>query len=205
MRTILAFQIATLLFLSTTCIGATVEYQHPDLTIVAREEPLVSVLESLGKKMRIYVTIPTGVNPVINCDIQQQPINQAFKTLLGDVSYSLEWADSTGRLAGVTILAGGGEAGMAIVSDSPSQNQPMGQPASVSVASSGGLDAGLRVEQSGGGMPANEAPMEAERDEGEGRMVEEQEAQEERLKEEVERHDSETAAYLESLGLFLDQ
>jgi hypothetical protein len=112
MKTILALHIGTLLFLSTTCIAATVEYQHPDLTIVAKEEPLDSVLKSLGKEMRIYVTIPTGLNPVVNCDIQRQPIRQAFKTLLGEVSYSLEWAENTGQLAGVTILAGGEGAAM---------------------------------------------------------------------------------------------
>jgi hypothetical protein len=160
MKTILALPIAALLFVSATCMAATVTYQHPDLTIVAKEEPLDAVLKSLGKEMRIYVTIPAGLNPVVNCDIQQQPVKQAFKTLLGDVSYSLAWEEKTGRLVGLTILAGGEGA-------------------------------------------TNDAPMEAEREEGETRMAEEQEAQDERLKEEVERHDTETAAYLESQGLSL--
>ena len=107
MKTILSLSIATLLSVSITSMAATVEYQHPDLTIVAKDEPLDSVLKSLGKEMRIYITVPTGLNPIVSCDIQQQPIKQAFKNLLGDMSYSLEWEEKTGQLAGLTILAGG--------------------------------------------------------------------------------------------------
>ena len=134
MKTILALSIATLLSVSITSIAATVDYQHPDLTIVAKDEPLDSVLKSLGKEMRIYIKIPTGLNPIVSCDIQQQPIKQAFKTLLGDMSYSLEWEEKTGKLAGLTILAGG--EGVAAVSNKPSQSQSVSQASPVPVASS---------------------------------------------------------------------
>ncbi len=96
MKTGLALQIASLLFVSTISMAATVDYQHPDLTIVAKEEPLDSVLKSLGKEMRIYITAPTGINTLVSCDIQHRPVKQAFKTLLGDMSYSLEWEEKTG-------------------------------------------------------------------------------------------------------------
>jgi hypothetical protein len=197
MKTILALQAATLLFVSATGMAATVTYQHPDLTIVAKEEPLDSVLKSLGKEMRIYVTTPTGLNPVVNCDIQQQPVKQAFKTLLGDASYSLEWDEKTGRLVGVTILAGSDRAAGSTVSDRPSPSQSVEQAASMSVKSSSGLEAGLPVGHSAADMAANEVQMEAEREEGE--------AQEVRLQEEVARHDTEMAAYMESQGIQLLQ
>jgi hypothetical protein len=204
MRIILALPVATLLFISATCMAATVSYQHHDLTIVAKQEPLDSVLKSLGKEMRIYVTIPTGLNLVVNCDIQQQPVKQAFKTLLGDMSYSLEWEEKTGRLVGLTILAGGNGAVWPAISNKPTYTQSAEQAALGPVASSGELQAGLPVEQGDTAMAANEIQTEAGREE-EPRVAVEQEAQTERLKEEAERHDHETADYLESVGLSLDQ
>ena len=213
MKTILALSIATLLSVSITSIAATVEYDHPTLTIVAKDEPLDSVLKSLGKEMRIYVTVPTGLNPVVSCDIQQQPIKQAFKTLLGDMSYSLEWEEKTGKLAGLTILAGG--EGVAAVSNKPSQTQSASQAVPVPVVNSNGqratptpavqgdhnaamADREARMETD---RAEHEARMEAEREEHEARMVEERAAQEERMKEEVARHEAETAEYLKSQGL----
>jgi hypothetical protein len=195
MKSILALPVAMLLFVSATCTAATVTYQYPDLTIVAKEEPLDSVLKSLGKEMRIYVTIPTSLSPVVNCDIQQQPVKEAFKTLLGDVSYSLEWDEKTGQLVGVTILAGGEGTAVATVSDRSTHNESVEQAASVPVVSSGGLEARPPVAQSDVAVAAHQAQIEAE----------EQEAQEERLKEDVERHDTEMAAYLQSLGPELSQ
>jgi hypothetical protein len=230
MRTILALQMATLLFASMTGMAATVEYQHPDLTIVAREEPLDVVLKSLGKEMRIYVTVPTGLNPVVNCDIQQQPVKQAFKNLLGDMSYSLEWEEKTGKLVGLTILAGG-EGAAALVPAGPSRARSMEQAAPVPGASTdkqgagtpsdsvvpppmGGDDTAMaehevRMEAVRGEHEArmeteraeHEARLETERVEHEARMVEERAAQEVRMKEEVARHDAELEAELASEGL----
>ena len=213
MKTILALSIAMLLSASITSIAATVDYEHPNLTIVAKDEPLDSVLKSLGKEMRIYVTVPTGLNPVVSCDIQQQPIKQAFKTLLGDMSYSLEWEEKTGTLAGLTILAGG--EGVASVSNKPSQSQSVSQASPVPVASPNGqkpapapiaqgnhdtamADHEARMETD---RAEHEARMETEREEHEARMVEERAVQEERMKEEVARHEAETEAYLRSQGL----
>jgi hypothetical protein len=186
MKTRLVFQIAALLSLATNSIAATVEYQYPDLTIVAEQEPLESVLKSVGREMRIFVTIPAGLDTVVKTNIQHQPIKQAFKNLLGDLDYSLVWAKGGERLLGLTIFAGGGEAAVAAVSDSPSHKQSAAQVA-----------------------PSHEARIEAEPEESEARMIEEeeaqeaQEAQEARISEAIERHDAETAAYLESQGINL--
>jgi hypothetical protein len=106
MRTLRAFQLAVLLSLAMGSSAADVTYQHPNLTIVAKDETLDSVLKSVSKAMQIVVKTPTGLNPVISCDIRNQPIKLAFKKLLGDMSYSLAWQDDGERLVGLTILAG---------------------------------------------------------------------------------------------------
>ena len=82
---------AVALCFSASSIAATVGYQHPEVSIVAVDESLDSVLRSLGKEMDLSVTTPIGINPVINCNIQNQPIKRAFKNLLGGLSYSLVW------------------------------------------------------------------------------------------------------------------
>jgi hypothetical protein len=106
MRILVALQIVALLCFSIASTAAEVEYRHPNLTIVAKDEPLDAVLKSVSKEMRIFVTTPTGLNPLVNCDIQDQPIKLAFKKLLGDMSYSLEWKDNGETLVGLTILTG---------------------------------------------------------------------------------------------------
>jgi hypothetical protein len=223
MRVIFFFLSSVLLSVSMGSQAADVEYQHPDLTIVAKEEPLQSVLKSVGKEMRIFITTPTGINPLVSCDIQEQPVKQAFKTLLGDMSYSLEWEEKTGKLMGLTILAGG--EGVAAVPDRPSQTRSVEQTAPVAAASGGNQAAPKPVEQSAHDAPTapddtaradHEDRMETEQAEHEARMETERQAQEAemaqrrqeeevahevRMKEEVERHDAEAAAYLESQGL----
>ncbi len=224
MKTNMTLSIATLLFVSTTSVAATVEYQDPDLTIVAREETLNTVLKSLGKEMRIYITVPTGLNPVVNCDIQQQPIKQAFKTLLGDMSYSLEWEEKTGQLVGLTILAGGDGSAVATTPDKPSHTQSVEQTAPVPVIT-GNPGAGTPAAPGDHAPPMaeddtamaehearmeteraeHEARMETERVEHEVRMAEERAAQEVRMQEEVARHDAELEADLAAEGLQLPQ
>lgn len=219
MRTFLALQIATLLLVSTTSMAATVEYQDPNLTIVAKQEPLDAVLKSLGKEMRIYITVPTGLNPVVNCDIQQQPIKQAFKTLLGDMSYSLEWEEKTGHLVGLTILAAG--EWVAAASEKLPHSASAQEVAPVAVARGGNQGSGTPAVQITHGAPTadheaamaehearmeteraeHEARMETEREEREVQMAEERVAHEERMKEEVVRHEAETEAYLEENGI----
>lgn len=215
MKTLLALQIAILLSVSITSIAATVDYEHPDLTIVAKDEPLDSVLKSLGKEMRIYIVVPAGFNPVVSCDIQQRPIKQAFKTLLGGMSYSLEWEENTGQLVGLTILAGGGNSAVATASNNPYHSQSVGQATPAAVATAGGQRAAPTPADQGGHDTAmadhearmethkaeHEARMATERAEHEARMVEERAAQEERMKEDEARHEAEMAAYLESQGL----
>jgi hypothetical protein len=214
MRTISALQLALLLSLSTNSLAAEVTYQHPYLTIVAKEEPLETVLKSLGREMRIFVTIPTGLNPAVNCDIHQQPVQQALKKLLGELSYSLEWEKSGERLVGLTILAGGGEAAVATASDSPSNRQSAKQVAPPPDGSGGGQGPDPLATQGDPDTPLadhdtavaeNNARIEGAPEDMEARMAEEQEAQEAGMNEEVVRHDAEAAAYLESQGIHLPQ
>lgn len=215
MKAMWAIQMATLLSVSITGVAATVDYDHPNLTIVAEDEPLDSVLKSLGKEMRIYIVAPAGFNPILNCDIQQRPIKQAIKVLLGDMSYSLEWEEKTGQLAGLTILAGAGGTAVAAVSTLPksqivSQAAPAATPSTVERGTAptpvdqGGYDTAIadheaRMETH---KAEHEARMAADRAAQEARMVEERAAQEERMEEDIARHEEEMAAYLlESQGL----
>jgi hypothetical protein len=219
MKAILSLAIASLLFVPIASVGSTVEYQHPNLTIVAKEESLDSVLKALGKEMRIFVTTPSGFNPLVNCDIEQQPIKLAIKKLLSDMSYSLEWEEKTGRLVGLTILAVG--EGVASTSGRPTHTQSVEQASSTPVATTGSQTAGTPV-AAGDHAPqiaaddtvitdhesrmeteraAHEVRMKTEREEHEARMSEERAAQEERIVEELARHEAEMAAYLESQGL----
>jgi hypothetical protein len=225
MKIFLAFQIAVLLIVAAGSQAATVEYTQPNLTIVAKSEPLDTVLKSIGKEMRIYITIPTGLNPVVNCDIQNQPIKQAFKTLLGDMSYSLEWEKGGERLVGLTILAGGNASTAAASSDKSSAGAAAVQSAPVDVAGSGEQAAQAPVAHGGhasqaathddgsaardAAMAEHEARMETERAEREAQMAEERAAQEEKMKEEVARHDAqheaELKAFLDSKGVQMPQ
>ncbi len=225
MRTILTLQAMAMLFASTISLAATVEYQDPNLTIVAKQEPLDSVLKSLGKAMRIYITVPTGLNPLVSCDVQQQPIKQAFKTLLGDMSYSLELEEGTGQLVGVTILAGGDGSAVSDVSATPSYIQSVEKIAPVPFVDTGNHGAGTPAAPRDHAPPmveddtamaehearmeteraAHEERMEAQRVEHEARMVEERAAQEVRMQEEVARHDAELEAELAAEGLRLPQ
>jgi hypothetical protein len=176
-------QLAILLSLPIGSLAAEVEYQHPDLTVVAKEEPLQSVLKSVGKKMQIFVTTPTSLNPMISCDIQNEPIKQAFKNLLGDLSYSLEWDDKSGRLLGLTLLASDGGAA-ATTANSNSTVPDANQSATVAVTNQG---AEVPVSPNGhvtpmadseATMAEHEAQMDTEREEREARMAEEREAHE---------------------------
>ena len=171
----LAVQVAMLLF-PVVSLAAKVEYQHPDVTIVAVSEPLDSVLTTLGKEMQLNVTSPIGVNPVINCDIQNQPIKQAFKNLLGDLSYSLVWADGGERLTGLVILRGDGEPGEASVSGRQSSGATSSQ--FVFAPSAGGSSSHSAAAHDPGMMAEHEAQVTIRRQEQEARMTEEREAQE---------------------------
>lgn len=106
MRTLWAIQLTALWFIAMPSSAAEVAYQHPNLTIVAKDETLDSVLNSVSRAMHILVKTPEGLNPVVSCDIRNQPIKLAFKKLLGDMSYSLTWQDDGEHLVGLTILAG---------------------------------------------------------------------------------------------------
>ena len=228
MRALLTLQAAVLLFLAMGSTAAEVEYQQPNLTIVAKDEPLDSVLKSVSKEMRIFVTTPTGLNPVVNCDIQNQPIKLAFKKLLGDMSYSLQWKDNGETLVGLTILAGTGDAvantSTASKISAPSAEQPVSSIVhlgnqSAAVPTEQGNDA-VQLPEYDAGMGAEhderEARMEAEREEREVRMAQERTAREAemvirreeamkarqaRMEEDLVRNEAELAEYFEAQGI----
>jgi hypothetical protein len=204
MKTRLALQAVVLLSLSIGSLAAEVEYQHPNLTIVAKDELLDSVLKSISKQMRIFVKTPTGINPVVNCDIQNQPIKLALKQLLGDMSYSLEWKDNGERLVGLTILTGTGGADPTAASDSKS-----GTPILDDAASLASTDQGSKVAQmqeyNAEMLAEREALIEAEREERKAqigqRRQKERTAHEARMAEEVLRNEAEMAEYFADQGL----
>jgi hypothetical protein len=209
---------AALLLFSTSGIAATVEYDHPEVTIVAKEESLDSVLTALGKEMQMTVTTPVGINPVINCNIQNQPIERALKNLLGELSYSLVWADDGQRLTGLVILAGDGESAEVAKSE-PQASGISGDPDASVAHTSGTSQSTFSPASDSDDNPRrteHEAQMETERAEHEARMAEESEAREAemeqrrqeeeiaheaRMKEEVARHEAEFEAYMQSQGI----
>ncbi len=219
MKTLFAFPAAVLLSFSLGAVAAEVEYQHPDLTIVAKDEPLDSVLKSVSKEMRIFVTAPTGLNPLVNCDIQSRPLKQAFKTLLGDMSYSLEWKDDGEQLVGLTILSGTGDSvadnGTDSRSAAPGVDQAATLPGSTNrTSSASGMPTGnsgeaAQMRTDGNAMAVEqedrEARMAQEREareaEMETRRQEEEIAHEARMAEEAVRNEAEMAEYFESQGI----
>lgn len=178
MRTLWAIQLTVLLSIAVpgnAANAAEVAYQHPNLTIVARDETLDSVLKSVSKALDIEVKVPTGLNPVVNCNIQKLPIKLAFRKLLGDLSYSLAWRDDGERLVGLTILAGTTDsvAGAAAHDSAPSP-----------------VDA-----------PAAEAERQAREAEMEQRRQEEVIAHEARMEEQAMQNEADMAEYFQSQGL----
>ena len=199
-------------------VAAEVEYHHPDLTIVAKDEPLDSVLKSVSQEMRIFVTTPTGLNPLVNCDIQNLPLKQAFKKLLGDMSYSLEWKDDGERLVGLTILSSADGSAASTVPDRHSAAPGTNQPASSPAGYRGTPNPGAAITSSHGAapMPEDDSSVAVEREEQEARMAEERAARdtemeqrrqeeviahEARMAEEAVRNEAEMAEYFESQGI----
>lgn len=215
-----AFSCGILFCMSSHAMSAEVTYDYPELTIVAKEEPLDTVLKSLGREMRIFITVPTGLNPEVTCNAQRQPVKQALKCLLGEMSYSLEWEAGGERLAGLTIFASNAQPA---ASTSPARSTQY--PAQLQDAPDQAAEQSDRVPVppgSGGSAPAEADAMERalemdmQRAEHEARMAEEREAheaemalrrqedeiaQEERMKEETARHEAQMRAYIESQGL----
>jgi hypothetical protein len=216
-RTIFRIFFAVLLPASTGSMAAKVEYRHPEVTIVAVDETLDSVLKTIGREMEITIKSPAGLNPVINCDIQNKPVERAFKTLLGDMSYSLIWEDNGERLAELVILSGDGEAAVVAASEESAFRaqapQAVPMPA-VSPNEPGAATVGDRYDDDPQ-LAEHESRMEAERLDMEVRMAEERELQEAemelrrqeeevahkaRVQEEQARHEAWKEEYIETYG-----
>lgn len=175
MRALWAIQLAALLSIAMPSSAADVAYQHPNLTIVAKDETLDSVLQSVSKAMQIEVKTPAGLNPVVNCDIRNQPIKLAFKKLLGEMSYSLAWQDDGERLVGLTILAGTTDS---VAGSATAETSPIPVDASAADA----------------GRQAREAEMELQRQE-------EVIAHEARMEEQAMQNEADMAEYFQSQGI----
>ncbi len=228
MKMLLYVAMSALLLSAAVTFAADVDYQHPNITIVASNERLDSVLKSVSKEMPISVTTPSGVNPIVNCDIQNQPLEKAFKTLMGGMSYSLEWKNDGQQLIGLTILSGSEGPDAATAGANVSNVAPVKQvsvmPAETHGASSGGRPIepysdrsspvaydnaeGAETRDRDDGLKAGIETQEiAVRELGEReielelRRQEEVIAQEARMEEERARNQAEMAEYFETYGI----
>ena len=223
-RTLLTLQAAVLVCLSMGSTAAEVEYQHPNLTIVAKDEALDSVLKAVSKQMGIFVTTPAGLNPLVSADIQNQPIKVAFKKLLGGMSYSMEWKDNGETLVGLTILAAtddiAANTSQGSISSAPSVEQANALPIANRTSSPPDAPVGQRndaaqVSSTGTDQEGMDAQMEARRVEREAVMAEKRaqldadmvsrrdeqlRIRDARISEDVARSEAEMAEYLSSLG-----
>ena len=93
-----------LLIMASTVFSAEVEYNHPSLSIIAEDEPLESVLIDLGKSMQISISTPLEFNPNVNCSIEAKSIHDAMRSLLRNISYSLEWRTGGEYLSALIIF-----------------------------------------------------------------------------------------------------
>jgi hypothetical protein len=204
--------------------AAEVEYRHPNLTIVAKDEALDSVLKAVSKEMRIFVTTPAGLNPLVSSDIQNQPIKVAFKKLLGGMSYSMEWKDNGETLVGLTILAETDDiaenTSLGATSNAPSVDQANVVPSANSMNSPPDSPVGQRNDAAqmplaGTDQEGMEAQSEARRAERESflaekraeldadmvsRREEQLRIRDARMSEDAARSEAEMAEYLSSLG-----
>jgi len=93
-------------FLSTGVTqAATVDYQPPKLSISASNEPLISVLRAIAREMDISISYASNIDKTVTCRIAKLPVQRAFKNLLGNSNFALQWEDK--RVVGLTILQKG--------------------------------------------------------------------------------------------------
>jgi len=223
-RTLLTLQVAVLACLPMGSTAAEVEYRHPNLTIVAKDEALDSVLKAVSKEMRIFVTTPAGLNPLVSSDIKNQPIKVAFKKLLGGMSYSMEWKDNGETLVGLTILAAtddiAANTSLGTTSNAPSVDQATAVPIANRTnpranSSVGQRNDAAQMPLTGTDQEGMEAQMEARREERESFMAQKRvqmdadmvsrreellRIRDARMSEDVARSEAEMAEYLSSLG-----
>lgn len=199
-RLLFTLWMASLVCAPSSTRAATVTYQHPHLTIVADNEPLDAVLKSIGSEMRIYVQIPAGHNPLVSCDIQRQGIAQAFRTLLPDTSYTLEWEETGERLTGLVVFPDEEHSTARYLVGSQSGNASPTRPAAIgSNASADATPGAVGKDASVDAQRAQEAHR--LRIEQETRLLEEHAPREGLLAEEAAQHQAQLSALLESLGL----
>ena len=107
MKTIATTLILLASLVRTAAFAAEVDYQPPNLSIVATDEPLWSVLRSVSAAMDITVSMPPDLDTPVTCDIENMPVERALKILLTGVSYALRWEQGGGRLTGIVLLEEG--------------------------------------------------------------------------------------------------
>ncbi|MBT4519543.1 MAG: hypothetical protein HOC23_06015 [Halieaceae bacterium] len=200
-RVILATLLWGLAFICSPVSAAQVEYQPPNLTIIASNEPLSSVLRSIGASMRISVSTPPDLNPVVNCNIVNLPVKRAIKNLLGELSYALQWQEGGERLAGLIILENG--YGPSIMVNQDTSPAPIEQVDSEQISPSGNsmlpdkparptTPPRSRVDHATH-LAEQKSRMASDRAKYEARMAQEMEELEIRMAEEKEREDARMA------------
>jgi len=88
-----------------TAQAASVDYQPPMLSISASNEPLLSVLRTIAGTMHISISYTANLDKAVTCRIEKLPVQRAFKNLLGDHNFALQWEGK--RVVGLSILEQG--------------------------------------------------------------------------------------------------
>ena len=182
----------------TAAFAAEVDYQPPNLSIVATDEPLWSVLRSISAAMDITVSMPPDLNSPVTCDIENMPVERAFKKLLTGVSYALRWDQAGGHLTGIVLLEEGYDASLRMSGNSAaggrlhaeSDRQYSERRGIVSYGEDASQDQATGVAEEQDRMTAEmvayEAQMAREMEQQELRMEQEMERERERMAREIE-------------------
>jgi len=171
----------------TAAFAAEVDYQPPNLSIVATNEPLWSVLRSISDAMDITVTMPPDLNLPVTCDIENVPVERAFKNLLPGVSYALRWEQGGGRLTGIVLLEEGYDASLRVSGNSASGGSLHAEPSRQYSGRRGTTPHdGDAAQDQFAGVAKEQSRMTDEMAEHEIQMAREMERENERIAQEIE-------------------
>jgi hypothetical protein len=171
----------------TAAFAAEVDYQPPNLSIVATNEPLWSVLRSVNAAMDITVSMPPDLNSPVTCDIENMPVERAFKELLTGVNYALRWEQGGGRLTGIVLLEEGHDSSLRVSGNAASGGSLHAEPDRQYSERRGIVSHGEEASQDQAtGVAEEQDRMVAEMAEHEIQMAREMEREKERMAQEIE-------------------
>jgi signal transduction histidine kinase len=178
--------------------AAEVDYQPPNLSIVATNEPLGSVLRSISAAMDITVSMPPDLDSPVTCDIENMPVERAFKKLLAGVSYALRWEQGGGRMTGIVLLEEGYDASLRVSGSSASGGSLQAESGRQYSEQRGIVSYGEDAPQNqAAGVAEEQDRMAAEMAEHEVKMALEMEQHEIRMAQEMERERERMAREIE--------